>query len=85
MRKMILLLPLLAGCQSTGGGLPQGYEVADPPIPDEVLSGVPADVRLDQIVVRDGCYYYLGAEGQIYPIPSRAMRDGGFGGPYCVG
>ncbi|MCO6382891.1 hypothetical protein [Oceanicola sp. 502str15] len=85
MRKALILLPFLAACQSTTGGAPAGYAVADPPIPQKVMSAIPADLRLDQIVVRDGCYYMF-YEGAIYPITTQEMRDAGFDGqPYCIG
>ncbi|QDC09129.1 hypothetical protein FHY55_07690 [Oceanicola sp. D3] len=85
MRKALILLPFLAACQPTPSAVPAGYAVADGPIPEEVMAAVPADVRLDQIVVRDACYYIF-YEGAIYPVTTQDMRDAGFDGqPYCIG
>ncbi|MGR3795567.1 hypothetical protein [Vannielia sp. SX4] len=85
MKKALILLPFLAACQTTTSGAPAGYAPADQPIPEKVMASVPADVRLDQIVVRDGCYYIF-YEGAIYPVTTQEMRDGGFDGqPYCIG
>ncbi|SIO02671.1 hypothetical protein [Vannielia litorea] len=85
MRTALAFLLVLAACQTTSGGLPAGYFPAGQPIPEEVMAAVPADVRLDQIVVRDGCYYIF-QEGAIYPVTTQSMRDAGFDGqPYCIG
>ncbi|MBS8225081.1 hypothetical protein [Vannielia litorea] len=85
MKKALILVAFIAACQTTTGNLPAGYVVADQPIPEAVMAAVPADVRLDQIVVRDACYYIF-YEGAIYPVTTQEMRDAGFDGqPYCIG
>ncbi len=85
MRAALICLPLLAACQTSTGGLPAGYSTAGQPIPEEVMAAIPADVRLDQIVMRDGCYYIF-YEGAVYPVTTQGMRDAGFDGqPYCIG
>jgi len=86
MKKLLLVLPLLAACQPTpDANPPAGFSVADEPIPEAVLAAVPADVRLDQIVARDGCYYVF-VHNQIRPVVTAEMRASGFDNqPYCIG
>ena len=80
-----LIVALVAGCGGQRMQVPTGYAVAEPPLPEPVAAAIPGDLRLSEVLVRDGCYYYLSA-GTVFPVVTfGALAAGMPDQPWCLG
>jgi hypothetical protein len=76
---------VLAGCGGKQMTIPAGYARAALPLPPEVSNAIPGDLRLADVLVKDGCYYYISA-GTVFPVVTfEALAAGMPDQPYCLG
>ena len=81
----LLVVAAVAGCGGQRMQVPTGYAVAEPPLPEPVAAAIPGDLRLSEVLVKDGCYYYLSA-GTVFPVVTFAALAAGMPDqPWCVG
>ena len=65
--------------------VPPGYTVAQLPLPEPVSAAIPGDLRLSDVMVRNGCYYYISA-GTVFPVVTfDALSAGKPDQPWCTG
>ena len=85
MKAGLLVLGMLAGCGGREMPVPPGYERAALPLPTPVSAAVPGDLRLADVIVRAGCYYYISA-GTVFPVVTfEALAAGKPDQPWCLG
>ena len=81
----LLIVALVAGCGGSRMQVPTGYAVAEPPLPEPVAAAIPGDLRLSEVLVKNGCYDYLSA-GTVFPVVTfAALAAGKPDQPWCTG
>ena len=82
---LLILAGAVAGCGGQQASIPAGYAPASQPLPEPVMSAIPGDLRQSDVVVKDGCYYYLSA-GSVFPVVTfDALAAGRPDQPWCTG
>ena len=82
---LAVALIALAGCGGAGAlPVPEGFTVAPQPLPPEVLNAIPGEVSASEVVVRDGCFYYLRRTGVMPVVTFRQLANGITDQPFCL-
>ena len=80
-----LIVVLVSGCGGQRLQVPAGYAMAELPLPEPVAAAIPGDLRLSEVLVKDGCYYYISA-GTVFPVVTfGALAAGMPDQPWCLG
>ena len=81
----LVVMGLVAGCGGREMKVPEGYARAELPLPEPVSAAIPGDLRLSDVLVKNGCFYYISA-GTVFPVVTfEALAAGKPDQPWCLG